>query len=219
MSRIDELVARLAPSGVPHLPLGDVGQFVRGNGLQKSDLREQGVPAIHYGQLHTYYKVWAVETKSFVDPTLAVRLRRASPGDLVIATTSEDDAAVGKATAWVGDSDVAVSGDAYIFHHSLDPKYVAYYFQTDAFQSQKTRFISGTKVRRISGDSLSKITIPVPPVEVQEEIVRILDHFAQLEAELEAQLEAEFDARRRQYAFHRDHLLTFSRGGATDLGA
>ena len=219
MSRIDEMVARLAPSGVPHLPLGDVGAFVRGSGLQKSDLRDQGIPAIHYGQIHTYYRVWADETKSFVDPALANRLKKASTGDLVIATTSEDDAAVGKATAWLGDSDAAVSGDAYIYHHSLDPKYVAYYFQSDGFQSQKVRFISGTKVRRISGDSLSKITIPVPPLEAQQEIVRILDKFTQLEAELEAELEA----RLLQYAYYRDDLLSFDasvpRLTLGDLGA
>lgn len=206
MSRIDDLVARLSPSGVPHLPLGEVGAFVRGNGLQKSDLRDQGIPAIHYGQIHTYYKVWAVETKSFVDPSLANRLKKASTGDLVIATTSEDDAAVGKATAWLGDSDVAVSGDAYIYHHSLDPKYVAYYFQSDAFQSQKVRFISGTKVRRISGGSLSKIKIPVPPLEVQQEVVRILDKFTRLAAELEAELEA----RLGQYSYYRGRLLEFA---------
>lgn len=215
MSRIDDLVARLSPSGVPHLPLGEVGAFVRGNGLQKSDLRDQGIPAIHYGQIHTYYKVWAVETKSFVDPSLANRLKKASTGDLVIATTSEDDAAVGKATAWLGDSDVAVSGDAYIYHHSLDPKYVAYYFQSDAFQSQKVRFISGTKVRRISGDSLSKIKIPVPTLEVQQEVVRILDKFTRLEAELEAELEA----RRRQFqTFRRVLVLGDQEGDASPLG-
>lgn len=45
MSRIDQLIAELAPNGVQFATLGDVGQFIRGNGLQKSDLTEQGTPA------------------------------------------------------------------------------------------------------------------------------------------------------------------------------
>lgn len=205
MSRVDELIAQLAPEGVEIKTLGDVGEFVRGNGLQKSDLTDEGAPAIHYGQVHTHYGVWADTTKSFTDPKYAARLRRAKHGDLVIATTSEDDAAVAKATAWLGESEAAVSGDAYIYRHKLDPRYVAYFFQTDQFQEQKSRHITGTKVRRVSGEALAKIRIPVPPIEVQREIVGILDKFTRLEAELEAELEA----RRRQYEHYFRRLLSF----------
>ena len=187
----------------------EVGEFIRGNGLQKSDLRESGVSAIHYGQIHTIYGVWTSETKSYVTKEMALKLRKAQPGDLVIATTSEDDAAVAKAVAWIGENEVAVSGDAYIYRHSLDPKYVSYFFQSEDFQSQKKRFITGTKVRRISGDSLAKIRIPTPPLEVQQEIVKVLDAFKKLEAELEVELKAELEARRKQYEHYRNRLLTF----------
>ena len=205
MSRIDELIVELAPGGVEVKALGEVGEFIRGNGLQKADLRDAGFPAVHYGQIHTHYGVWATETKSFTDENIAVKLRHARPGDLLIATTSEDDDAVAKATAWLGNTDVALSGDAYIYRHELEPKYVSYFFQSTSFQDQKRRYISGTKVRRVSGDSLAKIRIPVPPLEVQREIVRILDQFTQLEAELEAELEA----RRRQYEYYQNELLSF----------
>jgi type I restriction enzyme S subunit len=47
MSRIDELLAELAPAGVRLTPLGELGVFVRGNGLQKTDLTDAGFPAIH----------------------------------------------------------------------------------------------------------------------------------------------------------------------------
>lgn len=209
MSRIDQLLHELAPSGVEFRALGDVGEFIRGNGLQKSDLTDEGFPAIHYGQIHTYYGTWADVTKSFTEPMFAAKLRHAKPGDLIIATTSEDDEAVAKAMAWIGDGEVAVSGDAYIYRHTLDPRYVAYFFQSDQFQEQKKRAITGTKVRRISGESMAKLRIPVPPVEVQREIVRVLDAFSALESELESQLEAELEARRRQYSYYRDSLLSF----------
>lgn len=120
MSRIDELIAELCPGGVEHKTLGEVGNFIRGNGLQKKDLSESGVGAIHYGQVYTHYGIWATETKSFVSPELAKRLRKAKSGDLVIATTSENDEDVCKAVAWLGKDDIAISGDAYIYSHSLE---------------------------------------------------------------------------------------------------
>lgn len=209
MNQISKLINGHCPNGVEHKELGIVGTFIRGNGLQKSDLRESGVSAIHYGQIHTIYGVWTSETKSCVTKEMALKLRKAQPGDLVIATTSEDDAAVAKAVAWIGENEVAVSGDAYIYRHSLDPKYVSYFFQSEDFQSQKKRFITGTKVRRISGDSLAKIRIPTPPLEVQQEIVKVLDAFKKLEAELEVELKAELEARRKQYEHYRNRLLTF----------
>lgn len=205
MSHIHDLIAEHCPDGVEIKALGEVGQFIRGNGLQKKDLIDEGVGAIHYGQVFTVYGTSTATTQSFVSPALAARLRRAKPGDLVIATTSENDEDVCKAVAWMGDSQIAVSGDAFIYSHTLNPLYVAYYFQTDSFQRQKTGFITGTKVKRVSGDKLARIKIPVPPVAVQREIVAILAAMEQLEAELEAELEA----RRRQYAHYRDALLTF----------
>lgn len=210
MSRIDNLIARLCPRGVSFKTLGDTGTFIRGNGLQKKDFADTGVGCIHYGQIHTHYRTSATEIITFVTPLLAKRLRHARPGDLVIATTSEDDEAVGKATAWLGTEDVAVSSDAYIYRHSLDPKYVAYFFQSKQFQIQKKPHITGTKVRRVSGKSLARIRIPVPPLDVQREIVEVLDSFTELEAELETKLETELNARRRQYQHYRDALLRFS---------
>ena len=192
--------------------LGDIGDFIRGSGIQKSDFTESGAGCIHYGQIHTHYGTWAVKTKSFINPEFAERLRKANTGNLVIATTSEDDAAVAKAVAWLGEEEVAVSTDAYIYRHTIDPKYMSYFFQTELFQTQKKPHITGIKVRRISGDSLAKIKIPIPcpenpkrSLEIQAEIVRILDAFSELAAELTAEL----TARKRQYNYYRDQLLNF----------
>ncbi|UCZ84648.1 restriction endonuclease subunit S [Pseudomonas sp. L5B5] len=192
--------------------LGDIGDFIRGSGIQKSDFTESGAGCIHYGQIHTHYGTWAVKTKSFINPEFAERLRKANTGNLVIATTSEDDAAVAKAVAWLGEEEVAVSTDAYIYRHTIDPKYMSYFFQTELFQTQKKPHITGIKVRRISGDSLAKIKIPIPcpenpkrSLEIQAEIVRILDAFSELAAELAAEL----TARKRQYNYYRDQLLNF----------
>ena len=64
-------------------------------------------------------------------------------------------------------------------------------------------------VKRLSGESLAKLTIPVPPIEEQERIVAILDKFDALVNDLTSGLPAEIKARRQQYEHYRDRLLTF----------
>ena len=202
-TNIEQLIKELCPDGVPYRSLDDMGVFIRGAGIQKSDLKPEGYPAIHYGQIHTYYGLSSERTISFISSEKAEKTKKAAPGDLVIVTTSEDTSAVAKAVAWEGESEVAVSGDALIFKHSLVNKYLSYVFQSGVFQSAKDRLVNGTKVRRVSPKDLGRIRVPVPPVEVQEEIVRILDLFTELEAELEAELEK----RRLQYAHYQQQVI------------
>ena len=205
MSRLADLIAQLCPDGVEYRALGDVGVFVRGGGLQKADFVEAGMPCVHYGQIHTRFGTSTTTAISSVSEAQFARLKHAEYGDLLIATTSEDDEAVGKATAWLGDGEVAISGDMFYYRHNLEPKYVSYFFASSSFQEQKRPYLTGAKVRRIADKGLSRIQIPVPPVEIQREIVRILDQFTTLEAELEAELEA----RRTQYEHYRNHLLSY----------
>lgn len=205
MSRLADLIAELCPDGVEYRPLGDVGVFVRGGGLQKADFVGTGIPCVHYGQIHTRFGISTSKAVTFVSEAQFARLKHADYGDLLIATTSEDDEAVGKATAWLGDGEVAISGDMFYYRHNLEPKYVSYFFASSSFQEQKRPYLTGAKVRRIADKGLSRIQIPVPPLEVQREIVRILDQFTTLEAELEAELEA----RRAQYEHYRNHLLSY----------
>lgn len=192
------------------MTLGDLGTFVRGSGLQKKDLTTQGIPAIHYGQIYTYYGTYAKKTKSFVSQEFALKARKAKHGDLIIATTSENDEDVCKAVAWLGDEDIAVSNDACFYDHTMNPKYIAYYFQTELFQSQKRKFITGTKVRRVNAKDLAKIKIPLPPLSVQREIVEILDKFDTLCNSISEGLPTEIELRRKQYEYYRNQLLTFA---------
>jgi len=191
--------------------LGDIGVFIRGNGLQKKDFAEQGVGCIHYGQIYTYYGIFTDKTKSYISPELAKKLKKAKYGDVVIAATSENVEDVCKAVAWLGEDDIAISGDAYIFRHSQDPKYIAYFFSSESFQDQKKPFVTGTKVMRVSDRAMSKILIPIPPMEEQQRIVAILDKFERLVNDISEGLPAEIAARRQQYEYYRNKLLTFKR--------
>jgi len=201
---------------VEWMVLGDIGYFIRGSGIQKSDFTESGTGCIHYGQIHTHYGTSATKTKSFIDAEFATRLRKARSGDLVIATTSEDDEAVAKSVAWLGNEEVAVSTDACIYRHTGNPKYISYFFQANIFQLQKKPHITGTKVRRISGESPKKIQIPIPcpdnpkkSLEIQAEIVAILDKFDTLTHSITEGLPREIELRQKQYEYYRDLLLSF----------
>ena len=189
--------------------LGEVGEFIRGNGLQKKDFTETGVGCIHYGQIYTHYGISAVETKSFVSPELAFKLKKAKKGDLIIAATSENVEDVCKAVAWLGDDEIAISGDAFIFTHNQNSKYISYFFQSIFFNDQKVKFTTGTKVIRVSINNLEKIVIPIPPLSEQERIVSILDKFDSLVNDTTIGIPAEIEARRKQYAYYRNKLLTF----------
>ena len=206
MSKLKELIDRLCPDGVEYKSLGEVGIFIRGNGLQKKDFTESGVGCIHYGQIYTHYGTYTKKTKSFVSEELAEKLLQVFPGNLIIACTSENVEDVGKAVAWLGKENIVTGGHSVVYRHTLNPKFVSYFFQTENFFVQKKKYSFGAKVIDIKASDLAKIIIPVPPLEVQEEIVRILDTFSAHAAELQAELQT----RKEQYEYYRNLLLTFN---------
>lgn len=191
--------------------MGEIGKFIRGNGLQKKDFTDSGVGCIHYGQIYTHYGTFATETKSFVSPVLADKLLTINPGNLVIACTSENIEDLGKAVAWLGKNDIVTGGHSVVFRHNQNPKYIAYYFQTHYFFTQKKKYAYGAKVIDIRTDDLEKIRIPIPPIELQEKIVAILDRFETLVNDLTQGLPAEIASVKEQYEYYRNKLLSFPR--------
>lgn len=189
--------------------LGEVGTFTRGRRITKADFVEVGFGCIHYGEIYTHYGTAASVTRSFVRPDLAPSLRTAQPGDLVIAATGENTEDLGRAVAWIGDHEVAVHDDCYVFSHTLNPKFASYLFQSSGFARQKARFAAGAKVVRISGANLAKIRVPVLPPAVQDQVVEVLDKFDALVNDISIGLPAEIAARQKQYEYYRDKLLSF----------
>jgi type I restriction enzyme, S subunit len=199
-----------AARGVRWTTMAEVGTFTRGRRFTKADAVSDGIGSIHYGEIYTHYGTWATETLSRVRPELAPGLRFARTGDVVIAAVGETVDDVCKAVAWLGDEDVAVHDDCFIFRHSLNPKFVSYYVQTGVFRAEKAKHVTRAKVKRVSGESLARLKIPVPPLDEQERIVAILDEYAALVNDLSIDLPSELNARQQQYEHYRDRLLTFS---------
>lgn len=213
MTKLEELIEQLCPDGVEYKTLEDVATISRGGNFQKKDFTEQGKPCIHYGQIYTRYGLFTDKTLTFINDECFAKQKYAEPNDIIMAVTSENIEDICKCVAWLGTEKVAVSGHSAIIHHSLDPKYLAYFFHSQHFFNQKRRLAHGTKVMEVTPDTLMSIKLPVPPLEVQREIVRILDNFTFLSTELAAELAA----RQKQYEYYRDLLLTFKPNESTIL--
>jgi len=201
----DQLLDLEGKDGVEMKTLGEIGEFIRGNGIQKSDFVDEGFGCIHYGQIHARYGFSAKETISRVEESLYKKCKKAKTGDVVLATTSEDAEGVAKPFVWLGDNDVAVSGDAFIYHHNQIGKFIGYQFLTHKFMQFKVKYATGTKVVRISGENMAKFIVALPSKSEQQRIVSILDTFEAAIQNLEAQLKE----REKQYDYYRNKLLTF----------
>lgn len=202
MSRLAELIEELCPDGVEYRPLGEIADLQRGSGMPKKLFVDEGIPAIHYGHIFTKYGIHTKCAAAYLAPEDADKLTRVYPGDLVVANTSENLEDVGKGVVWLGEAEGVTGGHATVVRSkTVDSVFLSYFLRTEDFALKKRKYSQGTKVVELSATNLSKIDIPVPPLEVQREIVRILDQFTTLEAELEA--------RRAQYEHYRNHLLSY----------
>lgn len=166
--------------------LGDIGEFTRGGNFTKSDFVSEGIPCIHYGQVHMHFGVTTEKTLSYL-PIDFPKVKYAKQGDLIIAITSEDDEGSCKCTAWLGNENVAVGGHIAVYHHSLDPKFMSYYFRSPKFQTEKLAFTHGFKVVEIKPSDIAKIPIIYPKdKEEQRKIVSRLDAISEKVKALQA---------------------------------
>ena len=100
----------------------------------------------------------------------------------------------------------------------LLPQYMKYYFQTTQFwNKQIRRLLQSSSMQNIPMEKIRKFEIAVPPLDVQNRIVNVLDNFEKICSDLNIGLPAEIEARQKQYEYYRDKLLTFAETGNTIL--
>ena len=207
---------RIEEADVEWKALSEIGEFIRGRRFTKADYVDDGISAIHYGEIYTRYGVFADQAFSQVRNDLADSLRYAEPGDVVVVGVGETIEDVGKAVAWVGSEKVAIHDDSYAFRHSMNPKFVSYVMQTSAFIDEKAKHVSSGKVNRLLIHGIEKVKIPIPyPGDIkkslaeQARIVDILDKFDALTNSITKGLPREIELRRKQYEHYRNLLLSF----------
>ena len=205
MSNLEELIERLCPDGVEYKRLGDIGRISMCKRVLKSQTNSvSGVP---------FYKIgtFGKEADSYISEELFLDYKSRYPypkkGDVLISASGTIGRTVifdGKPSYFQDSNIIWVANN----EEFLTNKFLYYIYQTNPW-----KVADGGTIQRLYNSDLEKIQLPVPPLEVQREIVRILDNFTFLTTELAAELAA----RQKQYEYYRDLLLTFKSNESTIL--
>lgn len=182
MGKIDKLIQQYCPNGVEYVPLGDVVQVCRGTRVVKSQLSNSGFPVY----------------QNCLTPMGCFDKTNCKAGTTFVIC--------GGAAGNVGYTDVdcwAADDCEYIkTEHQISNRYIYYCLMSN--QHYLLSKVRKASIPRLSPSVIKQLQIPYPPLPIQEEIVRILDTFTELEAELEAELQA----RQQQYAYYKRILFS-----------
>ena len=187
MSKIDELMAKLCPEGVEFRKLGEYLKVTIGEFVHKNKQSLDGKYPVYNGG---------------IEPTGLYNDFNNSGNKIIISARGANAGYVNKIATkyWAGNSSYSLS---VIDENKLNYLFVYYFLKTNEYKFIDQQQKGG--IPAVSKKQVEEFQIPIPPLLVQEEIVRILDKFTELETELEAELEA----RTRQYEYYRNELLAF----------
>lgn len=203
MNKLNELIAQLCPDGVEYKTIKEIATDIyRGSGIKRDQILDEGVPCVRYGEIYTTYGIWFDKCVSYTSLDFVPSPKYFEHGDILFVITGESVEDIAKSTAYVGYEKCLAGGDIVVVKHKENPKYLSYALSTTDAQKQKSAGKVKSKVVHASIPAIEALKIPVPPLEVQGEIVKILDNFTELTAEL--------TARKDQYEYYRDCLLTFN---------
>ena len=214
MSRLEELIQTLCPNGVEYKKLGEIGTFFGGlTGKTKQDFQNGNKKFISYMNV---YKNPAVDiaTEDLVMIGDEERQNTVEYGDILFTGSSETPEECGISSVMAKYPDEPFYLNSFtigfrLYNSSLlNPHFSKHLFRSTELRKQINKTANGVTRFNVSKVKLSGVVIPVPPLQVQEEIVRILDTFSGVVAELEQKLNAEQAARVRQYEHYRKSIFT-----------
>ena len=193
MNKIERMLQELCPEGVRYLSLGECIEIYTGIQFNKRDMSEVGTyPVLNGGINPSGFTEKYNEEKDTI-------------------TISQGGASAG----YVNWMDCKFWAGAHCFvvkpnNDILNNRYL--YFLLKNSEQILMQAKHGAGIPGLNRDKVKNLIMPIPPLPIQEEIVRILDHFTELTAELQAELQA----RQEQYEYYRNKLLTFTKiGGGT----
>lgn len=196
---------------VTWMRMSEIGTFIRGKRFVRTDIVSDGVPCIHYGDMYTYYGLYATQSKGRLRNELASKMRYAQKNDVVIVAAGENKEDIGIGLAWLGEEPAAVHDACFIFRSNLYPQYVSHYLRSNYYHKQIVKYVSEGKICSISAKGLGNAMIPIPAYEEQVRIATLLNNFDALVSDLSQGLPAEISAVQEQYEYYRNKLLSFPR--------
>lgn len=212
MSGIQSLIEELCPNGVEYKTMGELGSFYGGlTGKSKEDFKDGNAKFITYRNVYSNPAL-----KIDVEDRVKIRddenQRTLQWGDVVFTGSSETPDECGFSSVVTEETNEKLYLNSFCFFFRFNdanvmlPDFSKHLFRSDNLRYQISKTASGVTRFNVSKKLMEKVVIPVPPLQVQHEIVRILDTFIDLTTELEAELEA----RKKQYDYYRNYLLDFS---------
>ena len=193
--------------------LGELFEFK--NGLNKGkDFFGKGTPIINYLDVYKRNKIYLDDLLGLVETTEDEQKRYSiKRGDVFFTRTSETKEEIGKTSVLLDDVEKGVFSGFVLrarpITELLLPEYCAYCFETYEFRKNVIRYSTYTTRALTNGTTLSNLEIPVPSIEIQNKIVKILDRFQELLSDTKGLLPLEIEQRRKQYEYYREKLLTF----------
>lgn len=155
--------------------LGKLGSFSKGSGISKSELVQDGIPCIRYGEIYTTHHFVIKEFHSFIPPEIVATSKQIYAGDILFSGSGETAEEIGKCVAYIGKEVAYAGGDVIILRLSKgDPIFMGYLLNHETIRRQKYRLAQGNSVVHIYERYLKDIKIPFPPIEEQQEIARVL---------------------------------------------
>lgn len=212
MSKLQKLIQELCPKGVVYKPLGEVSNFRRGSFPQPYGNNEWyggegAMPFIQVADIDDSMKL-VKETKRVISRLAQPMSVFAPKGSIIISLQGS----IGKIA--VTQYDAYIDRTVAIFQNISNSILLKYFvYQLQSIFDIKKRTARGSTIKTITKEEFTNFEIPVPPIAVQEEIVRILDSYTEFQAKLQAELQAELQARKEQYEFYRNKLLAFDKEG------
>ena len=210
----DEDITKKIPdidcSNVEYKRLGDIATAIyRGAGIKRDEVTETGIPCVRYGEIYTTYNVTFNNCVSHTDEDKIQNKKYFEHGDVLFAITGESVEEIAKSCVYLGHDKCLAGGDIVVLKHNQNPKYMAYVLSTTNAQSQKSKGKVKSKVVHSSVPAISDIIIPIPPLSEQEKIANMIERFDHLCNDISNGLPAEIKARKKQYEYYRDTLLSF----------
>ena len=192
MSKLDELIKELCPNGVEYKDLKDICIISRGKVISKDYIRDNpGDFPVYSSQTENEGNLGNISTYDYDGEYLTWTTDGANAGTVFYRNTKFNV--------------TNVCGLLKVKVEEMISKFL-YYFLVIKAPEYVNRGMGNPK---LMSNVMEKIKVPVPPLEVQEEIVRILDDYTKSVEELKEKLNKELIARKKQYSWYRDYLLKF----------
>lgn len=164
--------------------LGDVGSFLKGKGIKKTEVVGEGLPCVRYGEIYTHHNEHLKGFNSFITLETARQSQRIQKGDLLFAGSGETAEEIGKCVAYLWDLESYAGGDIVIFRpQGQSSDFLGYLMNHSNIVAQKTLMGQGDAVVHISARNLARLELYLPPVPEQTAIAAVL---SDMDAEIAA---------------------------------